>query len=63
MDNKKEDKMKRIIFGLIFLGIIFLTGCSTLTTSEKLAWDNYFKQMEKTHQVATKFLLENPNTK
>ena len=52
--------MKKIIFALVLLGVLFLLGCSTLTPSEKIAWDKYFKAMEKTHQIDTAFLLGNP---
>jgi len=51
--------MKIFLIALL-LSIAILSGCATLTPSERVAWDNYFIQMENAQHMNIKFLLENP---
>jgi len=51
--------MKIFLIALL-LSIAILSGCATLTPTERLVWDSYFEQMEKARQIDIRFLLENP---
>lgn len=57
---KSRREIKRIFLGIMLIGTMLLAGCATMTSSERLTWDYYFKQIEEAHQINTAFLLENP---